>query len=106
VIRTLEPIRVVPGGRLWVHGDAFPVPSGSADDIAIGGVPARIAFAAPQRVAVTVPDPVPGGSQAVKVSWAPGATLYAHVAQVLATGLHQVDNPVVDPAGHVYVTYS
>jgi sugar lactone lactonase YvrE len=106
VIRTLEPIRVVPGGRLWVHGDAFPVPSGSADDIAIGGVPARIAFAAPQRVAVTVPDPVPGGSQPVKVSWAPGATLYAHVAQVLATGLHQVDNPVVDPAGLVYVTYS
>jgi sugar lactone lactonase YvrE len=96
----------VPGGRLWVHGDNFPRPTASADDIAIGGVPARIAFAAPARVAVTVPDPLPGGEQPVKVSWAPGATLYAHVATVLATGLHQVDNPVVDAAGNVFVTYS
>jgi sugar lactone lactonase YvrE len=107
VIRTLEPVRVVPGGRLWVHGDDFPLPSGSATDIAIGGVPARIAFAAPQRVAVTVPDALHGGAQPVKVSWAPGATLFANVAAVLATGLHQVDNPLIDPVtGDVYVTYS
>jgi len=106
VIRNLEPVRVVPGGRLWLHGDGFPLPSGSAADVAVGGVPARIAFAAPQRVAVTVPDDVPGGSQPVKVAWAPGATLFAEVAEVLATGLHQVDNPVIDAAGYVYVTYS
>lgn len=106
VIRTLEPVRVVPGGRLWVYGDDFPVPSASAADIAIGGMPARIAFAAPQRVAVTVPDNSPGGSQPVKVSWAPGTTLFAHIATTLATGLHQVDNPVADAEGRIYVTYS
>ena len=105
-LRNLEPIRVVPGGRLWVHGEDFPLPAASADDISIGGVPARISFAAPARVAVHVPEPLPGGAQPVKVSWAPGATLYAEVAQVLATGLHQVDNPVRDEAGNVYVTYS
>jgi sugar lactone lactonase YvrE len=105
-LRSLEPIRVVPGGRLWIHGSDFPLPAGSAEDVTIGGVPARVSFAAPQRVAVAVPDPVPAGAQPVKVSWAPGATLYADIARVLATGLHQVDNPVIDLAGNVYVTYS
>lgn len=105
-LRNLEPIRVVPGGRLWVHGEGFPLPATSAEDISIAGLPARISFAAPARVAVVVPQPLPGGSQPVKVSWAPGATLYAEVARVLATGLHQVDNPVLDAAGNVYVTYS
>ena len=105
-LRSLEPIRVVPGGRLWILGNDFPLPAGSAEDVTIGGVPARVSFAAPQRVAVAVPDPLPGGSQPVKVSWAPGATLYADVARIFATGLHQVDNPVVDPDGNVFVTYS
>lgn len=105
-LSNLEPVRVVPGGRLWVHGDGFPRPDASADDVSIGGLPARISFAAPSRLAVVVPQPLPSGSQPVKVSWAAGATLYADVARVLATGLHQVDNPVVDAAGHVYVTYS
>lgn len=105
-LRNLEPIRVVPGGRLWVHGEGFPLPTASADDVSIAGAPARISFAAPARVAVVVPQPLPGGPQPVKVSWAPGATLYADVARVLATGLHQVDNPVVGAAGDVYVTYS
>ena len=105
-LRSLEPVRVVPGGRLWIHGSDFPLPAGSAEDVTIGGVAARVSFAAPQRVAVAVPDPVAGGSQPVKVSWAPRATLYADIARVLATGLHQVDNPVIDPTGSVYVTYS
>jgi sugar lactone lactonase YvrE len=72
----------------------------------MGGVPARIAFAAPDRVAVVVPDGLEGGETPVKVSWAPGATLYASVGSVIATGLHQVDSPVVDAQGYVYVTYS
>ena len=99
VLTNLEPFRVVHGGRLWVHGDGFPTPTAMADDVTIGGVPARISFASPDRMAVVVPDGVEGDDTPVKVSWAPGATLYAHIGRVLATGLHQVDNPVVDRDG-------
>ncbi|MDH4066163.1 MAG: IPT/TIG domain-containing protein [Acidobacteriota bacterium] len=106
VLRSLEPLRVVHGGRLWVHGDGFPTPETSAADVTVGGVAARISFAAPTRLAVVVPEDLDGGDAPVKVSWAPGATLYARVARRLATGIHQVDNPVVDGAGRVYVTYS
>ena len=106
VLTSLEPLRVVEGGRLWLHGDGFPQPESSADIVTIGGVPARIAFSAPDRLAVVVPPGLDGGDTPVKVAWIPGATLYARVGGLLATGLHQVDNPVFGPDGALYVTYS
>lgn len=106
VLTSLEPVRVVEGGRLWLRGEGFPQPDSSADSVTIGGVPARLAFAAPDRVAVVVPPGLVGGETPVKVAWVPGATLYAHVGSLLATGLHQVDNPVFGADGHLYVTYS
>jgi hypothetical protein len=106
VLTSLEPVRVIEGGRLWLRGDGFPQPESTADLVTIGGVPARMAFAAPDRMAVVVPSGLDGGETPVKVSWLPGATLYARVGTLLATGLHQVDNPVFGADGHLYVTYS
>lgn len=106
VLTSLEPIRVVEGGRLWLRGDGFPQPESTADLVTIGGVPARMAFAAPDRMAVVVPPGLDGGETPVKVAWLPGATLYARVGTLLATGLHQVDNPVFGADGNLYVTYS
>lgn len=57
-------------------------------------------------MAVEVPAGLDGGHTEVKVPWLPGATLFVDVGAVLATGLHQVDNPAVDRDGRVYVTYS
>ena len=97
---------MVEGGRLWLRGDGFPQPESTADLVTIGGVSARMAFAAPDRMAVVVPPGLDGGETPVKVAWLPGATLYARVGTLLATGLHQVDNPVFGADGHLYVTYS
>jgi hypothetical protein len=106
VLTSLEPVRVIEGGRLWLRGDGFPEPESTADVVTIGGAPARLAFAGVDRVAVVVPPGLDGGETPVKVAWVPGATLYAHVGVMLATGLHQVDNPVFGADGHLYVTYS
>ena len=106
VLTSLEPVRVTEGGRLWLRGDGFPQPDSTIDLVTIGGVPARMAFAAPDRMAVVVPPGLDGGDTPVKVAWLPGATLYARVGTLLATGLHQVDNPVFGGDGNVYVTYS
>ena len=97
---------MVEGGRLWLRGDGFPQPESTADLVTIGGVPARMAFAAPDRMAVVVPPGLDGGETPVKVAWLPGATLYARVGALVATGLHQVDNPVFGADGNLYVTYS
>jgi len=74
--------------------------------VTIGGVSARTAFAAPDRVAVVVPSGLDGGDTPVKLAGLPGTTLYARVGTLLATGLHQVDNPVFGSDGNLYVTYS
>ena len=106
MLTSLEPVRVVEGGRLWLRGDGFPHPDSTSDLVTIGGVPARMSFAAPDRMAVVVPSGLDGGQTPVKASWLPGATLYARVGVLRATGLHQVDNPVFDPEGNLFVTYS
>jgi sugar lactone lactonase YvrE len=97
---------VIEGGRLWLRGDGFPQPESTSDLVTIGGMPARLAFAAGDRMAVVVPTGLDGGDTPVKCAWLPGATLYARVGRLLATGLHQVDNPVFAPDGSVFVTYS
>ncbi len=106
VLTRLEPVRVVEGGRLWLRGDGFPQPQSTTGLVTIGGMPARMSFAAPDRMAVVVPPGLDGGETPVKASWLPGATLYARVGTMLATGLHQVDNPVVGGDGNIYATYS
>ena len=106
MLTSLEPVRVIEGGRLWLRGDGFPQPETTSDLVTIGGVPARMAFAAPDRMAVVVPPGLDGGDTPVKVAWLPGATLYARVGSLLATGLHQVDNPAFGADGNLYVTYS
>jgi sugar lactone lactonase YvrE len=106
VLTRLEPVRIIEGGRLWLRGDGFPEPESTLDLVTIGGVSARMSFAAPDRVAVVVPAGLDGGETAVKLAWLPGATLYARVGRLMATGLHQVDNPVFGADGNLYVTYS
>lgn len=106
LLTSLEPVRVVEGGRLWLRGDGFPRPDSTSDLVTIGGVPARMSFAAPDRMAVVVPSGLEGGEIPVKVAWLPGATLYARVGTMLATGIHQVDNPIFGADGNLYATYS
>lgn len=106
LLTSLEPIRVVEGARLWLRGEGFPLPNSTSDIVTIGGVPARLSFAGTDRVAVLVPAGLRGGEAPVKVTWVPGATLFARIGGLIATGLHQVDNPVFGPDGSLYVTYS
>jgi sugar lactone lactonase YvrE len=42
----------------------------------------------------------------VRIEGAPGETAFVEVAAPFAAGLHQVDNPVFDRDGNLYVTYS
>ena len=57
-------------------------------------------------MALEVPHGIEGGRTELKASWLVGATPFVQVGVLLATGLHQVDNPAIDSQGRVYVTYS
>ena len=74
-VTALEPVRVVRGGRLWLHGSAFPVPLAPREECEIGGVPSRVVFSAPDRVALEVPPGLEGGSTELKAPWLPGALM-------------------------------
>jgi len=102
----IEPRGVIDGGRVWLRGVGLPAPPVRDQAISIGGAPARVVFAASDRVAVLVPSAAAPGRAAVRASWAPGATLFVDVGARLATGLHQVDSPVVGPGGWIYATFS
>lgn len=102
----IDPPGVLAGARLWLRGQGVPpVPSPDAT-VSVGGTPARVVFAAPDRVAVEVPAVAAPGRIPVRVSWSPGATLFVDVGELLATGLHQVDSPVCDGAGRLYSAFS
>jgi sugar lactone lactonase YvrE len=103
-ITAVRPLRAVEGGRVTIHGFAFP--SEALHTIPLGDTPARVAFASSRRLVLTVPEDIDGGPMPVKVPGAPGETVFLSVGSRWATGLHQVDNPVFDAQGNLFVTYS
>ncbi len=103
-ISSVRPLRAVEGGRITIHGSAFP--PDRLQTIPLGETMARVAFASSRRLVVTVPEDVEGGPTAVKIPGAPGETAYVSVGAKWATGLHLVDNPVFDAHGNLFVTYS
>lgn len=103
-ITSVAPLRAVEGGRITIHGADFPVDALAT--VSLGEVPARVAFASSTRLVLIVPGEVDGGRTDVKVPGVPLETAYITVGARWATGLHQVDNPVFDSRGNLFVTYS
>lgn len=103
-ITSVAPRRAVEGGRITIHGADFPVDALAT--VSLGEVPARVAFASSTRLVLIVPGEVDGGRTDVKVPGVPLETAYITVGARWATGLHQVDNPVFDSRGNLFVTYS
>jgi sugar lactone lactonase YvrE len=102
VVISVTPRRVVPRGRVSINGagllgDALP-------DVWLGDTEARVVFASPRRVVVTVPDGIAGGHTAIRCDGWPAGDV--EVGATWVTGVHQVDSPVFDRDGNLYVTYS
>jgi len=72
-------------------------------EVFIGDTRARVVRASPEMLAAVVPSGLEAGRSTVRVG---GDTAFIEIAAPFATGLHQVDNPVFDPDGNLYVTYS
>jgi sugar lactone lactonase YvrE len=103
-ISRVDPPRVVEGGRVTLHGSGFPVDP--LPHVTIGGIDARVSFASSRRLILTVPPGVEGGAAPIRMDGVTGGTALVTIGAPWATGLHQVDNPVFDTAGNLYVTYS
>jgi sugar lactone lactonase YvrE len=101
-ITAVQPPSAIDGARISLDG-TFSVNSARLPDVRIGGVRARVVFGSATRLGFIVPVGLDGGRTLIEVD---GATAFVTVAAPVATGLHQVDNPVFDRDGNLYVTYS
>jgi sugar lactone lactonase YvrE len=104
-IDAVRPLSAIEGGRIAIEGSGFPVDGAELPEVRIGGERARVVFASSTAIGAIVPALSEGGRAAVQVAGVSGDDAIV-VASTFATGLHQVDNPVFDREGNLYVTYS
>lgn len=89
-----------------IHGGPFAVEGPDLPAVRIGDQRARVVFGSPSTLGVLVPRGLEGGRTTVRIEGVAGETAFLECGALLATGLHQVDNPVFDREGNLYVTYS
>ena len=63
-------------------------------------------FASATKIVINLPPDIEGGRTPLRLENVPGETVYVSIGTVWATGLHQVDNPMFDREGNLFVTYS
>jgi sugar lactone lactonase YvrE len=103
-ITDVRPLRGVEGGCLTLSGEGFtvdPVP-----EVKIGPALARVLAASSRELRLSVPPSLDGGQTAIRLASSPGESVFVEIGAPLATGLHQVDSPVFDSQGNLYVTFS
>jgi sugar lactone lactonase YvrE len=105
-VAAIHPPWAIEGGRLTIEGAGFPLHGSSLPEVRIGELPGRIVYASSTRLIVIVPQGLERGHAPIRIAGVMGETPFANIGLPFATGLHQVDNPVFDRAGNLYVTYS
>jgi sugar lactone lactonase YvrE len=99
----VRPPWAIEGGRVSLEGSEFLTSQTELPEVRIGEMRARIVYASSTRVVALVPAGLESGRTSVRMA---GDTAFVDLAGSFATGLHQVDNPVFDPAGNLFVTFS
>jgi sugar lactone lactonase YvrE len=103
-ISSVTPLRSVEGGRVTIRGRGFP--SESVPGVSVADQRALVLFASSERIVIALPPDLESGPAPIRIENVPGETAYVTVGAAWATGLHQVDNPVFDRTGNLFVTYS
>jgi len=104
-VTAVRPAWAIEGGRITIEGTGFAIDQPELPGVRIGGARARPVYASSTEMAVLVPAGLEGGQAQIAIDdTLSGFTV--GIAGAFATGLHQVDNPVFDHHGNLYVTYS
>jgi sugar lactone lactonase YvrE len=106
-LNSINPLCAIEGGRVSILGSDFPIDQPRLPEVRIGELRARVVYASPSRIAALVPPGITeSGRVPVRIVGVEGNGAYVEVGATFATGLHQVDSPVFDRDGNLYVTYS
>src|SRR5229473_6421827 len=105
-VTSVHPLSAIDSGRITIEGAAFPIDEPSLPEVRIGDARARLVYASSDVLSAIVPAGLDAGHATIRVAGLPWETAFIDIAAPFATGLHQVDNPVFDRDGNLYVTYS
>jgi sugar lactone lactonase YvrE len=106
-ITAVQPRKAVEGGRISILGAGFAVDGPRLPQIHIGDRAARIVSASATRLDAIVPTGFSqSGSFGIRIDGENSDAAVLDVATPCASDLHQVDNPVCDRDGNLYVTFS
>ena len=104
--RTIAPSAAVEGGRVTISGGVLPFDGEHVPALSVGGVATQALSISQHRVVITIPPGVEPGIQPISAESQGEPLGFVHVGNPVAAGLHQVDNPVFDRDGNLYVTFS
>src|SRR5436189_5151038 len=94
-----------PGGVVHIEGNGLTAGADALPEVRIGDEHVQVIAASSTRLTVVVGEQVAGGTVDVHVTGVTG-TAPLTVGRPIATGVHQVDSPVIDRLGNVYATFS
>lgn len=100
----LHPLVALAGGRVVLEGEGL-TSRERLPTVHVAAQAVTAEFAAPTRLAFTVPEGVEG-LVPVRVEGLSGASVFLETGRVVASGIHQVDSPAVAADGTIYLTYS
>jgi len=86
-----------------LHGQGFPA---EQTQVLLGEASARLAFTSATRLVIAIPADLDAGDLPIRLDEDDEQEARVSIAAQWATGLHQVDNPVFDSAGNLFVAYS
>jgi sugar lactone lactonase YvrE len=105
-IETVEPTAALPGGEIEVVGANLGAVSYRRPVAMLGDLAAAVVMSRSRRMMLRVPMEAASGNLRILQNGAQSNAVNVEVATLLATGVHAVANPAVDPDGNVYVTLS
>lgn len=94
----------VEGACFTLSGEAFAVDP--VEEVKIGPTMARVLAASSRELRVAVPSGLEGGQTPVRLERTPGESVSVSLGAPVATGVHQVDSPLFDALGNLFVTFS
>jgi sugar lactone lactonase YvrE len=108
-ILEVSPVAAIPGGEFRIRGKGLSGPE--RPQVRFGRADAPIVISSESYVIVRVPEGASGGELSLGQDAADGevthyATWSCQIGVQIADGLHPVSNPVVDPAGNIFTTFS
>lgn len=105
-ITSIHPLWAVEGGRIAINGMNLITEGFKLPEVYLGSEQAQVVHASSQSVSLIVPTGLKRGHTPVRFGDAFGETVFVEIGSRVASGLHQVDNPVIDREGYLYLTYS